>query len=70
MDKVINLLMQKLEIPIPEFRRSYRMKVFLSDDKKQVKFTGVDANGACYTLFKNVRVTGIAIPASSFPQRG
>ena len=32
MDKIINMLMQKLEIPIPDFRRSYRMKVFLSDD--------------------------------------
>ena len=70
MDKVINLLMQKLEIPIPEFRRSYRMKVFLSDDKKQVKYTGVDANGACYTLFKNIKVTGVSNAVQTFPQRG
>ena len=63
-DKVIKLLMKKLEIPIPEWRRSYRMKVFLSDDKKQVKFTGVDNNGACYTLFKSIKVTGIS-PAAA-----
>ena len=35
-DKVIQLLMKKLEIPIPDFRRSYRLKVFLSQDQKQV----------------------------------
>ena len=69
-DKVIRLLMQKLEIPIPEWRRSYRMKVFLSQDKKQVKFTGVDANGACYTLFKNIKVSGVSPAAAQFPQRG
>ena len=64
MDKVMKLLMQKLEFPIPDFRRSYRMKVFLSGDKKQVKFTGIDANGACYTLFKSIRVTGLT-PAAT-----
>ena len=69
-DKVIKMLMEKLEIPIPEWRRSYRMKVFLSDDKKQVKFTGVDGNGACYTLFKNIKVTGVSPAAAQFPQRG
>ena len=61
--------MQKLDFPIPDWRRSYRMKVFLSDDKKQVKFTGVDANGACYTLFKSVKVTGVSPAAAQFPQR-
>ena len=35
-DKVIQLLMKKLEIPIPDFRRSYRLKVFLSQDQNQV----------------------------------
>ena len=70
-DKVIGLLMQKLEMPIPEWRRSYRMKVFLSADKKQVKFTGVDAKGAGYTLFKNIKVTGVSKAGfAQFPQRG
>ena len=46
------------------------MKVFLSQDKNQVKFTGVDANGACYTLFKNIKVSGVSPAAAQFPQRG
>ena len=55
-DKVVSLLMQKLEIPIPEFRRSYRLKVSLSDDFKSLSLTGVDGNGACYTLFKSLKI--------------
>ena len=69
-DRVIELLMEKLEIPIPDFRRSYRLKVSLSQDKRQVLFTGVDSNGACYTLFKSLRVTGLTPAAASFPARG
>ena len=60
MDKVTKLLMNKLDFAIPDWRRSYRMKVFMSYDKKQVKYTGIDGNGACYTLFKSIRVTGLS----------
>lgn len=69
-DKVVKLLMQKLEMPIPDFRRSYRLKVSLSQDQKQVLYTGVDVNGACYTIFKSLKVVGVAAGAASFPQRG
>ena len=69
-DKVIELLMAKLEMPIPDFRRSMRLKVSLSQDKRQVLFTGVDSNGACYTLFKSLRVTGLTPAAATFPARG
>ena len=62
--------MQKLEMPIPEFRRSYRLKVSISQDKKQVSYTGVDSNGACYTLFKNLKVLGVGASAAQFPARG
>lgn len=67
-DKVIELLMQKLEIPIPEYRRSYRLKVSLDPkDSKKVLFTGVDSNGACYTLFKSLKVSGLGNAVAQFP---
>ena len=67
-DKVIKMVMAKLEIPIPDFRRNYRLKITVSEDKKSLKFTGVDSNGACYTIFKTMRVNGIAPAAAQFPQ--
>ena len=69
-EKVMELLMQKLEIPIPEFRRSYRLKVFLSPDKKAVNYTGLDTNGAVYTLFKTLKICGIGNTDATFPTRG
>ena len=67
-DIVIELVMQKLEIPIPEFRRSYRLKVSLDPkDSKKVLFTGVDSNGACYTLFKSLKVSGLGNAVAQFP---
>ena len=60
MDKVIDMVMKKLEIPIPEFRRSYRLKMSLSDDDKKLDLTGVDTNGDCYSLFKSLKITGLA----------
>ena len=69
-DKIMDLLMQKLEIPIPEFRRSYRLKVSLDEkDSKRVKFTGVDSNGACYTLFKSLKIKGLDRADAVFPSR-
>ena len=48
MDDVFPLLMSKLGYEIPEFKLERRIKVSLSDDKKQVLLTGLDQNGACY----------------------
>jgi len=70
-DKVVELLMQKLEIPIPDFRRSYRLRISLNKkDKKKVLLTGVDSNGACYTLFRSLKVTGLGPAVAVFPCRG
>ena len=66
-DKVIKMVMEKLEIPVPVFKRSYRLKVSLDSDQNGLKFTGVDVNGACYTIFKNLRIEGIATAAASLP---
>ena len=67
-DDVMKLLMEKLEMPIPEFRRSYRLKVSLSNDSKTLSVMGVDANGACYTLFKTLTITGLSPAATTYPK--
>jgi hypothetical protein len=69
-DKVVELLMQKLEIPIPDFRRSYRLRISLNKKDKKVLLTGVDSNGACYTLFRSLKVTGLGPSVAVFPCRG
>lgn len=66
-DKVIEMVMKHLEIPIPEFRRTYRLKMSIPANGKKVQLTGVDANGACYTLFKNLKVTGLSTSPGNFP---
>ena len=65
-DKVVELLMSKLEIPIPEFRRSYRLQASLSQNGQNVQLKGIDTNGANYTIFKNLKVTGLG-PEKQFP---
>ena len=67
-DDVMKMLMQKLEMPIPEFRRSYRLKVSLSDDSKTLSVMGVDANGACYVLYKALTITGLSPAATTYPK--
>jgi len=67
-DKVIEMLMKKLEIPIPDFRRYHRLKVSLSKDNKQISMTGVDSNGSVYTIFTKLVVTGMGPSQSAFPQ--
>lgn len=56
-------------MPIPEFKRSYRLKVSLSGDKKTMNLTGVDMNGSCYTLFKSLTVKGLGPAEVTYPQR-
>ena len=58
-DKVMSLLMKKLQIPIPEYRRSYRLQLSLDAQTKNISATGVDSNGACYTLFKSLTLRGL-----------
>ena len=67
-DKVVKLLMKKLEIPIPDFRRSYRLKVSMNKNGRSMGFTGVDVNGACYTLFKKMVVSGLGASNQAYPQ--
>ena len=51
--------MEKLEFPVPEFRRSYRLRASLSQNGQNVQFKGVDNNGANYTIFKKLNVSGL-----------
>ena len=66
-DKVMEMVMSKLNIPIPQFKRNYRLKVFLTNDKKSVKFSGVDSNGAVYTIFRNIKIYGLGSRYTSLP---
>ena len=66
-DDVFELLMQKLGYAIPEWRLERRLKVSLSDDGKTVLFTGIDMNGACFTLFKSVTIDGLAQDTAVLP---
>ena len=58
-DKVIELLMSKLEIPIPDFRRNYRLQISLAENGQNVLLKGIDTNGANYTIFKSLKVSGL-----------
>lgn len=51
--------MEKLEFPVPEFRRSYRLRASLSQNGQKVELKGVDNNGANYTIFKQLKVSGL-----------
>lgn len=69
MDDVMAIVMQKLEIPIPEFRRSYRLKLSMAGSDKKMQLTGVDSNGDCYTLFKSLKITGLGGPMVTLPKQ-
>lgn len=54
------MLMQKLQLPIPDFEREFRLKVELSEDNKKIKMYGVDDYGKSSSLFKQVQVSGLS----------
>ena len=66
-DKVMKIVCEKLGVVIPEFRRDYRLRVELSKDKKSLKLMGVDRNGACYLIFRNIKVHGVSARYASVP---
>ena len=68
-DKVMEMVMRKLEIPIPEFRRSLRLKLSLENNNQKMLLTGIDTNGDCYVLFKMLKVTGLGPSAVTLPRR-
>jgi len=57
MDNVMELLMEKLHIKIPEFRLQRWAKVSLTN-KNTVKVQGIDQEGEPFTLFPKVQVNG------------
>ena len=59
MDDVFPKLMDKLGYEIPEFKLERRLQIKLSEDKKNVLLTGLDQNGACYQIFKQIQVSGL-----------
>ena len=66
----MKLLMEKLQMPIPDFQRDYRLKVELSSDGKKVLLMGVDNKGRPYTLFKYLKVEGLSPRPMVYPVRG
>jgi len=52
-DDVMIKLMNKLEIPIPEFTLKRHVKI-QKTTKDKVKVEGVDSDGTPYSLFKSV----------------
>ena len=68
-DKVMNMLMAKLEMPIPEFHRFYRVRLTMrADDNSRMHITGIDSNGDCYTIFKSIMLTGLNASAVKYPK--
>jgi len=74
-DKVIAMLMEKLEMPIPEFRRSYRLRLIYdgrfhdaeAEHKPKLTIDGVDILGQTYKVFKKLTITGLSEEPVSFP---
>ena len=56
-DDIMELLMKKLGYEIPAWQMKRRLNVALAKDVKELQVKGVDANGAVYSLFKEVKVT-------------
>lgn len=50
-DEVLELLMKKLQIPIPQFSLKRRAEVTVKDGKLNI--AGKDTNGRPYTIFKS-----------------
>jgi len=54
-------------MPIPKFRRSYRLKVALSEESK-INIEGVDSNGVSFTIFKTLTVKGLSDSNVTYPE--
>ena len=66
-DPVMDKVMNKLGWPIPEFRRTYRLRVDMkSADNKSMNVYGVDGNGCNYVLFKELKLTGFNTSAVTY----
>ena len=68
-DKIMTLTMKKLGIPIPDFRRFYRLKLSMLDNNRKMHITGIDTNGACYLIFKSLKFIGLGPSAITYPKR-
>lgn len=55
-DDVMELLMQKLNIPIPQFQLKRYAKVIL--DEENLSLGGIDPSGGPYSIFKSVTLNG------------
>ena len=55
-------------MPIPEFKRSYRLRVSLTDESNSnLQLTGIDSNGDCYVLFKSMKISGLNAAPVVYP---
>ena len=58
-DDIMELLMKKLGYQIPSWQKKARVNVELSKNGKELEIMGVDSNGAPYSLFTDVKVSGL-----------
>ena len=58
-DDIMELLMKKLDYQIPSWQMKKRLNVALTKDEKALEIMGVDSNGAPYTLFSDIKVSGL-----------
>jgi len=58
-DDIMELLMKKLDYQIPSWQLKRRLNVALAKDGKGVEVMGVDSNGAPFTLFQDIKVSGV-----------
>ena len=59
-DDIMELLMKKLGYTIPTWQMKKRLNVAVSKDGKNLEIMGVDSNGAPYSLFEKVNVSGLS----------
>lgn len=80
-EKIMTMLMAKLEMPIPDFTRTFRLKVSKKQataakgasaaaprQQNDIQFTGVDQIGRVFTHFKGLNIKGLTPAAATFPQ--
>ena len=64
--KVIEKLMKKLGIPIPGYRRTFRLRVNLADNDSRLLLSGIDENGKSASIFKKLEVSDLGPNMVSF----
>ena len=62
-EKVMDLLLRKLNFQKLPWKRYYRLRVGLSEDSKSIEYSAVDPSGINHYILKNIKVTGVTTQA-------